>query len=267
VLAEARAVNAIQQQIALHRIQIADREAQIERESVSFGGPLQRGTVVSDVVMIPAFDPALQNAERRVDQQVQVGIQHLTQSGTGRAGTRRFVERKVRHAQFRDRRAAVRAGIHGAVVERLLRLAVRCFFGPRFRDIVRGRYILAAHGTRAVTDPREQHPQIGVHLGRGADRRARAAVGHMLVHADRGHQSLNRIDIRFAHVGHHAQRLHVLPHGFFVQRIERQRRFARPGHPGQDDQPVLGNLDRDVFEVIQPCAFDRDPVMHVIFPC
>ena len=119
-----------------------------------------------------------------------------------------------------------------------------------------GRHVRAALRAGAVTRAGEQHPQVGVDLGGGADRRARRAVTVALVHADGGREPDDGIHRRAALVGHHAQRFHILALAFLVQRIEGHRRFARPRQAGEDHELILGDREGDVFEVVEPRAAD-----------
>src|SRR5436189_270471 len=43
-----------------------------------------------------------------------------------------------------------------------------------------------------------------------------------------------------------------------IQRPERERRLSRPGDPGEDDQRIARDLDRDVLEVVLARPADAD---------
>ena len=79
-----------------------------------------------------------------------------------------------------------------------------------------------------MADAREQDAQIGEDLGGRAHRRARAAIGEILIDGDRRRQALNAIDLGAARVIDQPQRFEVLALAFLVQRVDGQCRFARP---------------------------------------
>jgi hypothetical protein len=47
-----------------------------------------------------------------------------------------------------------------------------------------------------------------------------------------------------------------------VDRVERERRLAGSGEAGDDHQPVAGDVDVDVLEVVDARAAHRDPVVR-----
>ena len=99
-----------------------------------------------------------------------------------------------------------------------------------------------------MADPRPQQPQVVVDLGDRADRRARVARGRLLVDRDRRRQPLDRVDVGLVHLaeelaGVRRQRLDVAALALGVDRVERQRRLARPRQPGDDGQRVPRDRD------------------------
>ena len=58
------------------------------------------------------------------------------------------------------------------------------------------------------------------------------------------------------------QGLYVTALAFGKERIEGERRFARPGDAGDDHQPVAGNRDIDVGEVVLPRTANDDFILH-----
>ena len=114
-----------------------------------------------------------------------------------------------------------------------------------------------------LADPRPQQPQVVVDLGHGADRRARVARGRLLVDRDRRRQALDRIHVGLVHLPEElarvrAQRLDITTLPLGVDRVERQRRLARAGEAGDDDQRVARHRHRDVLEVVLARAGDDD---------
>ena len=124
---------------------------------------------------------------------------------------------------------------------------------------------LAALGTVRSSDRGVEESQVVVDLGHRAHRRARVARHRLLLDRDRGREALDRVDVglldlvqELAGVGR--QRLDVAALPFGEQGVEGERRLARPRHPGDDDQTVAGDLEREVLEVVLASAADDDPI-------
>ena len=125
----------------------------------------------------------------------------------------------------------------------------------------------AADVAVGMADSRPQQPQVVVDLGDGPDRRPRVARGRLLVDRDRRREPLDRVHVRLVHLteelaGVGRQRFDVPPLPFGVDRVERQRRFPRPGKAGDDGQRLPRDHDRDVLEVVFPGARD-DQLVHI----
>ena len=135
----------------------------------------------------------------------------------------------------------------------------------------RGDFPAAVRAVRHA-DVGEQQPEVVVDFGDGADRRARVRAGRLLLDGDGRRQAVDQVDVRLLHLleelpGVGRQRLDVAPLAFGVDRVEGQRRLARPGQPGDDHQPVARDVDVDVLEVVDARAADRNPVVgHTVPP-
>src|SRR5262245_44345135 len=112
---------------------------------------------------------------------------------------------------------------------------------------------------------REQHAEVVVDLGHGADRRARVLRGGLLLDRDGGREALDRVHLGLLHllealarVG--GQRFDVPALGFGVDGVEGERRFARAREPGDHDQLVARDLEVDVLEIVLAGPSDDDPV-------
>ena len=117
------------------------------------------------------------------------------------------------------------------------------------------------------SDARPQQPHVVVHFGDGAHGGARVARCRLLVDGDGRRQALDRIDIGFLHEFEELPRIRrqafdVAPLALGVDRIERQRRFARARQPGDDDQPVPRQVDVDAPEVMLAGAADGEGRLH-----
>ena len=125
---------------------------------------------------------------------------------------------------------------------------------------------LAAHGAVRVPGAGEQEPEVVVDLGDGPHRRARVAVGRLLVDRDRRGQSLDEVDVGLVHLaeelaGVGRQRLDVPTLALGEDGVEGEARLARPRQPGEDHQGVAGQVDRDVAEVVLARSSDDQAVV------
>ena len=114
-----------------------------------------------------------------------------------------------------------------------------------------------------AADAREQQPHVVVNLGRRADGRARVADAVLLADRDRRRDAVDAIDVRLLHPleelpGVGRQRLDVAPLPFGVDRVEGERRLARPADAGDDDQLADGQRQIDVLEVVRARAAHDD---------
>ena len=114
-----------------------------------------------------------------------------------------------------------------------------------------------------LADARPQQAQVVVDLGHRADRRARVARGRLLVDRDRRREPLDRVDVGLVHLPEELarvgrERLDVAALALGVDRVEREARLARAGQPGDHDQRVARQRQRDVLEVVLARARDDD---------
>ena len=121
-------------------------------------------------------------------------------------------------------------------------------------------------------DVGEQQPQVVVDLGDGADRRARVRAGRLLLDRDGRRQAVDEVDVRLLHLleelaGVGRQRLDVAALSFGVDRVEGERRLARPRQAGDDDQLVAREVDVDILEVVDARAAHRNPVVRHVGGC
>ena len=111
--------------------------------------------------------------------------------------------------------------------------------------------------------PGEEQAQVVVHLGHGAHGRARVARYALLVNGDCRRQPFDVVDVGLLHAAQELprvcrERLYVPALPLRVDRVERQRALARPGHPRHDYQPVARYRYVDVLEVVLARALDDD---------
>ena len=110
---------------------------------------------------------------------------------------------------------------------------------------------------------REQHPQVGVDLGDGADGAAAAGAEALLVDDDARRYVPDRVhrgagELRQAAAGIGAERLDELALRLGADRVEDERRLPAAAHAGEGDEPVLGDVDVDALEVVGPGAPNLD---------
>ena len=100
-------------------------------------------------------------------------------------------------------------------------------------------------------------------LNNSPDRAAAGFRGCLLLDGDGGREPLDGVNVRLVHypkelVDLGGERLDVSPLPFGVQRVERERRFARSRDARDDDELVPGDRDADIFEVVLAGTFDDD---------
>src|ERR1700674_5640032 len=115
-------------------------------------------------------------------------------------------------------------------------------------------------------DVGEHEPEIIVNLGHGPDGRSWIRGGRFLLDRNRRRQTVNQIDVRLLHLleilpGVGRERLHIPPLSLGVNRVEGERRLARPGQTGNDHQLVAWNVDVDVPEVMNAGAAYCNPAV------
>ena len=134
------------------------------------------------------------------------------------------------------------------------------------------RNLAAADVAVRHADVGEQQAEVVVDLGDGADRRPRVRGRRLLFDRNRGGQPLDQVDVRLFHLleelpGVGGQRLDVAPLSLGVDRVEGQRRLARPREAGDDDKFVPRDIDVDILQVVNARAPNRNPVAsHEIQP-
>ena len=262
VAAKEGAVHTKEQQVALRRRVVFDRKREIEFKPVMGCGCLQGGGVVVDMKVVPTSNGAIRDTLLLVDQAFYVGLVDDAQPGAGWTGPGGFIKGEVSHADLRDRRTAVWAGKgffrSGGIV-------VCAGFTLPFcvGRVEGGRDVFSTGRAGAVSQASKQHAQIGIDIGGSAKRGTRAAVGEMLVHADRWGKPGDGVDRRFRQPkGSQSERFQVLALAFFMQDVEPEGGFARTGHTGQDDELVLRDCKGDIFQVMQPGAANSDVSGH-----
>src|SRR5262249_25371774 len=97
--------------------------------------------------------------------------------------------------------------------------------------------------------------QIVGDVRHGADRRAGIGADCLLIDGDDRGKAVDKIDVRLLELPdesfrecRHRREQPPLPFG--IERVESERRFARPAHAGDDDKLVARNLDVDVSKVV-----------------
>ena len=126
---------------------------------------------------------------------------------------------------------------------------------------------LAALRAVRQADAGVEQAEVVVDLGDRADGRPRVAAGGLLVDRDRRRQALDEVDVGLVHLaeelaGVRRQRLDVAALALGVDRVERERRLAGPGQPGEHDERVARQVEDDVLEVVLAGAADDEAVGH-----
>jgi hypothetical protein len=94
--------------------------------------------------------------------------------------------------------------------------------------------------------------------------------GGLLLDRNGRRQAFDQVDVGLFHqlqelarIGR--QRLDIAALAFGIQRVERERGFARAGQAGDDDQLVARQVEIDVLEVVRTGAANAD-LFHVFLP-
>src|SRR6185503_7252448 len=99
---------------------------------------------------------------------------------------------------------------------------------------------------------RVEQPQVIVDLRRGADGRARIPDAVLLADRDRRADAFDTVDVRLFYP------LDVPPLTLGVDRVERERRFARTADARHDDERARRERHVDVLEVMRAGAANGD---------
>ena len=114
-----------------------------------------------------------------------------------------------------------------------------------------------------------EQPEVVVDLGDRADRRAGVLRGRLLVDRDRGRQALDEVDVGLVHLaeelaGVGRERLDVAPLTLGEDRVERQAGLAGTRQPGEDDEGVARQVERDVLQVVLAGSPDDQLIRHYV---
>ena len=125
--------------------------------------------------------------------------------------------------------------------------------------------LAAAQVAALLAGARVEHAQVVVDLGDRADRRARVGRGRLLLDGDGRRQAAELLVLGLLHLPEELprigrQRLDVAALPLGVERVERQRRLARPRHAGEHHQRALGDLQLIDGEVVLARAPHDDEV-------
>ncbi len=128
-------------------------------------------------------------------------------------------------------------------------------------------HLLARNGRIGPRGTRVEQAQEIVDLRDGAHGRAGILVGRLLLDGHHGAQPRDLIDVGTLHRPHELprvgrERLHVAALPLGVDRVEGQRRFARPREAGDDYQFAARNFEVHVLEVVNPGAQYFDRIFH-----
>ena len=112
------------------------------------------------------------------------------------------------------------------------------------------------------TDARIQQAQIIVDLGNRSYRGTGIVRSCFLVDGNCRREAFNGFDIRLfhpaeKHPGISAQRFHIAPLAFGIDRIKGEGRLAAAGKTGHDDHFVAGNFQGYILQVVFPGTADQ----------
>ena len=175
---------------------------------------------------VPTGDGTIQNALLLVDQTFDVGLMDAAQPCAGWTGPVGFIKGKMSHADLWNRRATMWAG-KGFFWSRGIVIHAGFTLPFHIRRVEGGRDIFSTGWAGAVSQASKQDAQIGIDIGGSANRRARAAVGEMLIHADRWGKPADGIDRGFRQPkGNQSECFQILALAFFIEDVEPKGGFA-----------------------------------------
>ena len=124
---------------------------------------------------------------------------------------------------------------------------------------------LAVVGAMRGAGARIQQAQIIVDLGDRADGRTRVVRGRFLLDRNRRRQTFDMVDVRLLHHRQELprirrQRFDIAALALGINRVERQRRLARTGQPGDHDQLVARQVEIDVLQIVRARTTQADRV-------
>ncbi len=111
--------------------------------------------------------------------------------------------------------------------------------------------------------PRKQQPQVVVDLGDGADGGAWVVRGSLLFDGNGRGQPFDMVHVRLVHHGEELpgigrQRFHIASLPLGIDGVESQRGLARTREPGDHNQPVPGQVQVHVTQIVGPRSADAD---------
>ncbi len=145
--------------------------------------------------------------------------------------------------------------------------------GDGFGDVVYGVLLdrLAALGAVGGAGAGEQEAEEVIDFGGGGDGGAGVTGGVLLADGDGGREAEDLVDIGLAHAveelaGVGGEGFDVAPLAFGVDGIKDKRRLAGAGDAGDDGELIVGDVERDILEVVHPRAADGDDFRNFRFP-
>ncbi len=127
--------------------------------------------------------------------------------------------------------------------------------------------LATAAWTEGAANARPQQPQVVVDLGGRPDRGAAGLGGVLLLDRHRRRDTLNGHDIRLLHplqklLGVGGERLDVAALRLGEDRVEDERRLARPRRPGHHGEGAVRDVEVDALEVVLGGASYPDSIFH-----
>ncbi len=118
-------------------------------------------------------------------------------------------------------------------------------------------------GTIRIAHAREEQAQVVVDLGHGSHGGTRVVRGGLLLDGDRGGKALDQVHVGLLHELEElprvrGERFHVAALAFGVERVERERGFARARKARDHDKLVARNIDTHIPEIVRARAANSD---------
>ena len=133
------------------------------------------------------------------------------------------------------------------------------------RDLLHGLALDDLAALRAVryADARPQQAHVVVDLGDRADRRARVAVGRLLVDADRRAEALDEVDVGSVDLTEElacvrAERFDVPALALGEDRVERETGLSGAAQTREDDERITRDVEVDVLQIVNAGTPDTE---------
>ncbi len=255
------ALHAVQEQVPLGRAVFFDRNMFVNRQSVMLRRRLQDGDlVIDDKIVLPDRHSPVPKAPALVQHGPFVQGGDVTQAAAGGTSPLGLVKGEMGHRPSLHGFPAMGTENRPGVSIGFLRTRPVAFMG--------GRHHGSAGGAGPLPRLGIQNADQCVDVGHGAHGGPGISVRRLPADADRRRKPADRLHLGFADRFRrdHSQGFQVQPLTLPEERIHDQAGFSGPGGAGDHHQPILGDVEGHVLQIVLPGAPDFDLTCHADSP-